>query len=119
MLNAKLMTIFSALSVENRYRTWTTLLGSARAMNQSELCDKLSISQGMMAHNLKILEQAELITEQPSGKFRFYQANDVTLKLLRDELMNLEADRTLTVNKAIIGRLTTGDIALVDPTKPL
>lgn len=65
----------------------STRLKILKMLSQEEMCvceiiDKLHLSQPAVSHHLKILRQADIITDRKAGKWVFYSLN-------RDEYLSL------------------------------
>jgi ArsR family transcriptional regulator len=57
-----------------------------------EIIERLNMSQPAVSHHLKILRQAELITDRKEGKWVFYTLNAAGYRSLTDNLLKIKGN---------------------------
>ena len=65
-----LVNIFRALGEDTRYKIVKMLLEEEKCI--CELMEDLNLSQSAVSHHVKILKQAELVSDRRQGKWTFY-----------------------------------------------
>jgi ArsR family transcriptional regulator len=100
------LNIFKALSDENRLRI--LLMLRQRSLCVCEIHEVLNIALSTISAHLKIMKNTGLIEDTKDGRWVIYSLSDKTY--LQELLANLErelnTDRTIESDRAIISRIT-------------
>ena len=80
--SARVSAFFKVLSDEGRIRILTALLDESLCV--THLCQRLSMEQSAVSHNLAILRKANLVKASRSEKNRVYSIADEHVRLILD-----------------------------------
>lgn len=72
--HGKMISFFKAICDNNRHKI-LHLLHKGKEMNASDIIKQMDLSQPTIAHHLKILVDANVITARKEGKETFYKIN--------------------------------------------
>jgi DNA-binding transcriptional ArsR family regulator len=75
---------FDALGDPTRRRVFRLLAGGERSVG--ELAARLPVSRPAVSQHLRVLKEAQLVTDRPDGVRRLYSVRPVGLAALRSEL---------------------------------
>lgn len=81
---------FDALGDPTRREVFRLLRGGERSVG--EIAAKLPVSRPAVSQHLRVLKEAELVTDRPDGVRRLYSVHSAGLEVLRAELETMWDD---------------------------
>ena len=87
------LTVFKALADGTRFDVYRLIAAQTEPICACDVVDRFDVSQPTIAHHLKVLKEAGLITSTRRGVWAFYQVNPACLDVLRVVVDDLGAAR--------------------------
>ena len=93
MTRSDVLTIFKALADGTRFDVYRLIAAQEAPICACDIVDRFDVSQPTIAHHLKVLRDARLITSTRQGIWAYYQVNPSCVDVLRMVADDLTATR--------------------------
>jgi len=87
------LTVFKALADGTRFDVYRLIAAQPEPICACDIVDRFEVSQPTIAHHLKVLKEAGLVTSARRGVWAYYQVNPACLDVLRVVVEDLGAAR--------------------------
>lgn len=87
------LTVFKALADGTRFDVYRLIAAQDAPICACDIVDRFDVSQPTIAHHLKVLKDARLITSTRQGVWAYYQVNPACVDVLRLVVEDLSAKR--------------------------
>ncbi len=90
---ADALTVFKALADGTRFDVYRLIAAQDAPICACDIVDRFDVSQPTIAHHLKVLREARLITSSRQGIWAYYHVNPACVDVLRLVVDDLSAKR--------------------------